>query len=101
MKIQVSQLLPIVTKWIDLVVMPRSSTLQKMAITLLLLQRGNELPSLVQPFADKNGEIDTDNLKEALAKAGGKIEIPYLNWIFDQDDLNKLIEVANGQGQRL
>lgn len=95
MKIQVSQLLPIVTKWVDLVVMPRSTSLQKVAITLLLLQRGNELSSLVQPFADKNGEIDTDNLKQALAKVGGKVEIPYLNWIFDQTDLDKLVGIAN------
>ena len=95
MKIQVSQLLPLVTKWVDQVVMPRSSTMQKALITLLLLQRGNELPELLAPFADKNGEIDTDNLKATLAKVGGKIEIPYLNWIFDQADLDKLVEIAN------
>ena len=95
MKIQVSQLLPLVTKWVDQVVMPRSSTMQKALITLLLLQRGNELPELLAPFADKSGEIDTDNLKATLAKVGGKIEIPYLNWIFDQADLDKLVEIAN------
>ena len=36
----------------------------------------------------------SDNLIAALDKAGGSITIPYLNWVFDRDDLNKLIEKA-------
>ena len=95
MKIQVDQFVPLISKWIDSSVMPKSTTLQKIAITMLLLQRGNEIPELLKPFADKEGTIDIDNLKVALEKAGGKIEIPYLNWIFDQADLDKLVEIAN------
>lgn len=95
MKIQVDQFPSLVSKWLDIVVLPKSTTIQKIAITMLLLQRGNEIPELLKPFADKDGNIETDNLKIALEKAGGKIEIPYLNWIFDQDDLDKLVEIAN------
>ena len=95
MKIQVDQFIPLISKWVDSSVMPKSTTLQKIAITMLLLQRGNEIPELLKPFADKEGTIETDNLKVALEKAGGKIEIPYLNWIFDQADLDKLVEIAN------
>lgn len=95
MKIQVNQFPSLLSKWIDSSVMPKSTTLQKVAITMLLLQRGNEIPELLKPFADKEGAIETDNLKIALEKAGGKIEIPYLNWIFDQADLDKLVEIAN------
>ena len=95
MKIQIDQFVPLISKWIDSSVMPKSTTLQKIAITMLLLQRGNEIPKLLKPFADKEGTIETDNLKIALDKAGGKIEIPYLNWIFDQADLDKLVEIAN------
>ena len=95
MKIQIDQFVPLISKWIDSSVMPKSTTLQKIAITMLLLQRGNEIPELLKPFADKEGTIETDNLKVALDKAGGKIEIPYLNWIFDQADLDKLVEIAN------
>ena len=84
MKIAVSDSLPLVTKWIDTVVMPKSTTVQKFAITLMLLQRGNELPTLLQPL-------------EALDKAGGRIELPYIDWVFDKDDLNKLVELANGR----
>ena len=95
MKIQIDQFPSLVSKWLDAVVLPKSTTIQKVAITMLLLQRGNEIPELLKPFADKEGTIDTDNLKVALEKAGGKIEIPYLNWIFDQADLDKLVEIAN------
>ena len=95
MKIQVDQFPSLVSKWLDAVVLPKSTTIQKVAITMLLLQRGNEIPELLKPFADKEGTIDIDNLKVALEKAGGKIEIPYLNWIFDQADLDKLVEIAN------
>ena len=95
MKIQIDQFVPLISKWIDSSVMPKSTTLQKIAITMLLLQRGNEIPELLKPFADQEGTIETDNLKIALEKAGGKIEIPYLNWIFDQADLDKLVEIAN------
>lgn len=95
MKIQINQFVPLLSKWLDAVVLPKSTTIQKVAITMLLLQRGNEIPELLKPFADKEGTIETDNLKIALEKAGGKIEIPYLNWIFDQADLDKLVEIAN------
>lgn len=95
MKIQVDQFPSLVSKWLDVVVLPKSTTIQKVAITMLLLQRGNEIPELLKPFADKEGNIETDNLKIALEKTGGKVEIPYLNWIFDQADLDKLVEIAN------
>ena len=95
MKIQVDQFPSLMSKWLDAVVLPKSTTIQKVAIIMLLLQRGNEIPELLKPFADKEGTIETDNLKIALEKAGGKIEIPYLNWIFDQADLDKEIANAN------
>ena len=97
MKIAVNDSLPLVTKWVDTVVMPKSNTVQKFAITLMLLQRGSELPTLLQPLADKDGYIDLDHVAEALDKAGGRIELPYIDWVFDKDDLNKLVELANGR----
>lgn len=97
MKIAVNDSLPLVTKWVDTVVMPKSNTVQKFAITLMLLQRGSELPNLLKPLADKDGYIDLDHVAEALDKAGGRIELPYVDWVFDKDDLNKLVELANGR----
>ena len=49
---------------------------------------------MVKPLADSNGMIELDHLKEALQRAGGKIELPYINWVFDEDDLNYIMEVA-------
>lgn len=95
MKIAVSDALPLITKWVDTVVMPKSTTMQKFAITFMLLQRGNDIPSMLQPLADKDGNIDLDYVATALEKAGGRIELPYINWVFDKDDLNKLMEIAS------
>ena len=95
MKLKVDELLPLITKWVDTVIMSKSTGLQKGFITFLLLQRGNEIPELLKPFADKEGTIDTDNLKAALEAAGGKVTLPYINWDFDQADLDKLVEIAN------
>ena len=97
MKIAVADFLPLLTKWVDEVMMPRSTGLQKFAITLALLQRGNELSTMLQPLADKDGYIDLDYVSKALEKAGGKIELPVINWMFDMEDLNKLKEIAERQ----
>ena len=94
MKIAVSEMLPLVTKWVDEVVMPKSTTAQKFIITLALLQRGSELPVMLQPLADKDGYLDLDHVAVALEKAGGRIELPYINWVFDKDDLSRLTELA-------
>ena len=97
MKIAVADSLPLLTKWVDEVMMPRSTGLQKFAITLALLQRGNELSTMLQPLADKDGYIELDYVSKALEKAGGKIELPVINWMFDMEDLNKLKEIAERQ----
>ena len=100
MKVKVDELLPLITKWVDAVVMPKSTGLQKGFITFLLLQRGNEIPELLKPFADKEETIDTDNLKAALEAAGGKVTLPFINWDFDQADLDKLVEIANANANK-
>ena len=74
--------------------MPKSTTAQKFIITLALLQRGSELPVMLQPLADKDGYLDLDHVAVALEKAGGRIELPYINWVFDKDDLSRLTELA-------
>ena len=52
---------------------------------------------MLQPLADKDGYIDLDYVSKALEKAGGKIELPVINWMFDMEDLNKLKEIAERQ----
>ena len=99
MQVSVNDALPLVSKWIDNVVMPKSTTMQKFVITFALLQRGPALAEMLRPLADKDGMIELNNLKVALEKAGGSIELPYIGWRFDQDDLDKLMELANGNGK--
>ena len=74
--------------------MPRSNAMQKFVLTFALLQKGDTLVDMLKPLADTEGMIELDNLKEALQRAGGKIELPYINWVFDEDDLNYIMEVA-------
>ena len=95
MKIKVDELLPLITKWVDAVIMSKSEAVQKGFVTFLRLQKGSEIPELLKPFADKEGTIDTDNLKAALEAAGGRVTLPFINWDFDQADLDKLVEIAN------
>lgn len=99
MKLKVDELLPLINKWVTAVIMPKSDGLQKGFIKFFLLQRGSEIPEFFKHFADKEGTIDTDNLKVALEAAGGKITLPLINWDFDQADLDKLVEIANGNTQ--
>lgn len=94
MLIPVSKVQEIVTAWLDEVIMPKSSGMQKFGITLFLLQKGPEMADKVKLFADSNGFIESDNLSASLIKAGGKLIIPGINWEFDEDDLAKLIEKA-------
>lgn len=74
--------------------MPRSNAMQKFVLTFALLQKGDTLVDMLKPLADAEGMIEFDHLKEALQRAGGKIELPYINWVFDEDDLNYIMEVA-------
>lgn len=94
MKIHVSKLKDLASRWIDNKVMPRSNAMQKFVLTFALLQKGDALVDMLKPLADAEGMIELDHLKEALQRAGGKIELPYINWVFDEDDLNYIMEVA-------
>lgn len=94
MKIHVSKLKDLAATWMDNKVMPRSNAMQKFVLTFALLQKGDTLVDMLKPLADAEGMIELDHLKEALQRAGGKIELPYINWVFDEDDLNYIMEVA-------
>ena len=53
---------------------------------------------MLKPLADPDGYINSDNLVSAFDKAGGSITIPTLNWVFDREDLDKLIDKAKIYG---
>ena len=101
MKLSISELKPVALEWIDKVVMPRSSPLQVFAISFALGQMNGQLDGYMERakvFADSDGYINlpevATNARAALKKAGGHITIPYLNWVFDADDLEMLLSIA-------
>lgn len=104
MKIHINSLKPLAIQWIDAEVMPKSSSLQKFLLTFAILQMDNQIDQYIQKavlFADKEGYIDLDKAKEntsiALEKAGGIINIPFLDWNFDKEDLDKVFALAEKQ----
>lgn len=97
-RIPIAKAQEIITAWADEVIMPKSSPIQKLVITLALLQKGPELAAMLKPLADPDGYINSDNLVSAFDKAGGSITIPTLNWVFDREDLDKLIDKAKIYG---
>lgn len=101
MKIHYTELKPVALQWIEKVVFPRSAPTQIFVISFLLGQMNGQLDSYMEQaklLADAEGYIDLNeaaqNAREALKKAGGKITIPYLNWVFDGDDLESLLSIA-------
>lgn len=98
MKIPVNKLQEIVAAWLDEVIMPKSSPAQKMIITFALLQKGPEIVQRLSLLADADGMIESDNLIKAFDKGGSSITIPIINWVFDKEDLTKLIEKAQAYG---
>lgn len=101
MKIHISKLKPVILDWLDEVVMPKSVGLQKFILVFSTLQMKNQIDEYLNKaaiFADKDGYLDLEFTKEnastALEKAGGYITLPYINWNFDKDDLDKLFSLA-------
>lgn len=103
MKIHVKDLKPVAIEWIDKTVMPRAAPLQVFAISFALAQMNGQIDQYMDKakmFADKDGYINlteaAQNARAALKKAGGKITIPYLDWVFDAEDLESLLSIAKG-----
>lgn len=101
MKIHYTELKPVALKWIEKTVFPRSSPSQIFIISFLLGQMNGQLDGYMEKaklLADNDGNIDLNeaaqNAREALKKAGGKLTIHYLNWVFDSDDLESLLAIA-------
>lgn len=104
MKIHVNSLKSLVIQWIDTEVMPKSSSIQKFALTFAILQMDKQLDQYMQKailFADQDGYIDLSTAKEnatvALEKAGGIVNIPFLDWNFDKEDLDSVFALAEKQ----
>ena len=105
MKIHISKLKNVALNWLDEVIMPKSSGLQKFVLVFSTLQMKDQIDELINKaalFADKDGYLDLEvtkaNAITALDKAGGYITLPYINWNFDKDDLDKFFDLAQKYG---
>lgn len=94
MKIASSEVVPILTRFIDSKVMPKANPLQKFVIAYMLAQRSSELEELANLAAGKDGYIDTNALRAALDKAGGRLTLPYINWTVDAQDIADIEKLA-------
>lgn len=107
MKIKVGDLQPILNDWVVQVVYPKSTSWQIFGLSFVMSMASNQIAAMIEQWAgyatDKNGDLDLDKMHEAASKAlestGGKVEIPYLQWLFDKDDLEKLFEIAKRRGK--
>lgn len=100
MKIAVKDLNQVISDYLDTEVLPKADTLKKFAITLAFLQMQNKIPkylSYLVPFSD-DGYLDLEftkkNFLTALEKAGGIINIPYVNYNIDKTDIDSLFKLA-------
>lgn len=102
MKIKSQDFLSVVSSWIDNKLLPKSNTLQTVMVVFALGMYKDKITNLAKLFSDKDGNIDLDKMaasaKDALLKAGGKVNIPVLNYDFDQQDLTDLLDIAKGYG---
>lgn len=105
MKLSSKDLKVVLLEWIDKVVLPSASPIQTFAITFAIGQMNGKIDEYLDKakiFMDSEGNLDITELEKnartALHKAGGKITIPYLDWIFDEEDLQKLIQIAKEHG---
>lgn len=107
MKIHTSDVKSLLIKAIDDVIMPRSDGFKKFAIAFVIANKQNQIDQMVEnictKFADADGYIDIektfDDAKLALSKCGGKVELPYLGWMLDQDDIDVLHRMAKQWGK--
>ena len=103
MKIKTADLQNILTTWIENKVLPKSNAFQAMAVTFAMLQAGDKI-SRITPLLmpDADGRIDLDktieNARTALRKAGGRLNIPYINYVFDDQDITDIYQIAKAFG---
>lgn len=102
MKLKVGDLKPILDEWIVETIYPKSTNWQIFALSFVLSAGSARIEEQIKGWggylADKNGFIDLDklmaSLNTSLEKGGGSIKLPYIDWMLDKNDLDKLFEIA-------
>ena len=103
MKITIEHISKGITHWAEKDLVSKGSLLQQGLTTFIVLQAKprimNMLSSLV--LLSDEGEFDLDelsnNLHQGLEKMGGSYTIPLINYVFDVDDLDNIIQYIRNQ----
>lgn len=101
MKISSSDFGKAVQSWAEKYLVNKGTPIQQGVAMFFILQMRPKAESLFTKFAflaDDNGmfelEILHQNLKTALDKMGGSYTVPLINYVFDNSDLDAVIECA-------
>lgn len=95
----------ILAKYLDEVVAPKSEVWQMLGYSLWLGVHQNDVTTYVQAFADKEGMIDIDKMKEisikSLDKWGkGKCSLPWINWVINSEDIETICKIAESEVEK-
>lgn len=96
MKIKTIQFQNAVMKWLENDVLSKGTPIQQAMLTFVLLQGKNKINSMLGNLSvlsdNDNFELELlqQNMNRALSKCGNKFTIPYLNYNFDNQDLNTI-----------
>lgn len=102
MKVHFSKAPIILAKFLDEVIAPKSQTWQMVVYSLALYRYQDDILNMTKAFADKDGFVDMDMVKDTLDKSfdkwgNGTCPIPYIKWVADKEDIATLYKIAKSE----
>lgn len=97
MNVTTQQISNAISKWFEADVLPKGNMFQQGISLFIFLQAKPRLDNLISGLnmLSDNGQFDIDeiggNLGKALEKMGGSFTLPFIDYKFDKDDLDKII----------
>lgn len=97
MNVTTQQISIAIARWFETDVLPKGSLFQQGISTFIFLQAKPRLDNLINGLnmLSDNGNFDVDelcgNLNKSLDKMGGSFTLPFIDYKFDKEDLDKII----------
>ena len=93
----------VLAEYLDQVLIPKStSSTQTFMSALVVGMAGQRVKAMASAFADAEGKINLDELRQAADEAirrAGSVDIPMLGYRADAEDIARLFEIANRHGE--
>ena len=97
MQVSVKDLENAINLWLQKDLSSKGTILQQGLVTFVIAQIRPKISEYLEPMkllADKDGTFDKDtlhtNMSSALQKMRGSYTIPFINYTFDEADLNRI-----------